>query len=523
MKRKGFRGGRDAGGRDRQADAMPDEPELLADDPFRMPGGGDDDDHEGELFEGRVVHGEANAELDADRWVVRAVPETRQVPLIAIVGRPNVGKSRLFNRLTGTRFAIVEDMPGVTRDRQYGDGHYSRWRYQVVDTGGFDPESEDVLLSQMRSQAQLAIDEANIIFFVMDGQSGLVPADREIARLLRHTSKPVYAIVNKIDGARHEGNLADFWELGFSALYGISAEHGRCYDELMDDVVPLLPTEDSVEHTDPWVRVAVLGKPNAGKSTLINKLLGEDRLLTSDVPGTTRDAINTFVEQGDKKYLFIDTAGIRRKRSIDEQVERYAVVQSFKAIDRADVVLYLIDATVGLTAQDQRIVGLAHDKGRAIILVLNKWDQVAKDHRTADLYIKALREELRFATYAPVVTISALSGQRVHRLYPLIDSAFEQYQRRVSTSKLNATVREAMTRNPPKSRHNQVLRLYFCSQVATRPPTFMFVVNDQKLVHFSYHRYLNNMLRAEFGFEGAPLKIFFRARKQNEPEEQGDH
>jgi GTP-binding protein len=481
-----------------------------------------DADDIGDEFYARTLSEDDLMVDDGAEWVTGDVPERRHTPLIAIVGRPNVGKSRFFNRLTGTRFAIVEDLPGVTRDRQYGDGKYGRYHYQVVDTGGFEPDSEDILLSQMRKQAQLAIDEADLIFFVMDGQAGLMPADREIARMLRHTVKPTFYIVNKVDGPKHELNVSEFWELGCDALFPVSAEHGRNYDELMDAVIPYLPSEDDIDIHEPHVRIGVLGKPNAGKSTLINRLLGENRLLTSDIPGTTRDAINTFLDHGDKRYLLIDTAGIRRKRSIEEQVERYAVVQSFKAIDRSDVVIYMIDAVQGLTTQDQRICGLAHDKGRGLILVFNKWDLVVKDHRTADQYIRALREDLKFATYAPVITMSALGGQRVHRLFPLIDSVFEQYQRRVTTSRLNTMLREAIARNPPKSRHNQTLKIYFCSQVATRPPTFMFVVNDPKLVHFSYERYLQNILRQEFGFEGVPLKIFFRARKQHDPDEPRD-
>ncbi len=451
---------------------------------------------------------------------VRALSEERGVPLIAIVGRPNVGKSRLFNRMTGTRFAIVEDLPGVTRDRQYGDGEYYGRRFQVVDTGGFEPDSEDVLLRQMREQAQLAIREADIIVHVVDGQTGILPADRDIANVLRQTDRPVYTVVNKVDGPKHETVVAEFYELGVDPLIAISAEHGRNYDELMDEIAPLLPKSEQVQRDDDVIRVAVLGKPNAGKSTLINQLLGEDRLLTSDIPGTTRDAINTYLEREDGRYLLIDTAGVRRKRSIHEAVEKYAVVQAFKAIDRADVVLYVIDATKGVVAQDQRICGLVHDKGRALVILLNKWDLVAPDHRTFDAYVKQLRDDLRFVPYAPVIALSALTGKRVHRLFPMVHDAFEAYTSRVSTSKLNDWVREAIRRNPPKPRFNSRLKIFYVSQVAHRPPTVMFSVNHPRLVHFSYERYLQNSFRRTFGFEGTPIKFFFREREQRSKDDE---
>lgn len=460
---------------------------------------------------------------DEDAVAIAEPPDQRappHTPLVALVGRPNVGKSRCFNRMTGTRFAIVEDMPGVTRDRQYGDGTWDGHAIQVVDTGGFEPESEDVLLKQMRQQAQLAIREADRIVFVVDGVSGLLPADREIAALLRTSRKPVFVAVNKIDGPRQEATIGEFWELGFEHVFGVSAEHGRNWDELMDAVVEGAPRTDELVPDDTLVKVAVLGRPNAGKSTMVNRLLGEDRLLTSDVPGTTRDSINTWLVHNGQRYLFIDTAGIRRKRSIDETVEKYAVVQSFKAIDRSDVVLYLIDATVGVTAQDQRVIGLIVEKGRALIIGLNKWDAVAKDHKTADQQIAKLREELRHAAFAPVVTLSARSGQRVHRIFGMIQAAHAQYIRRISTSQINETVREALQRNPPKSWGNQRLKVYYASQVATRPPTFMFSVNNPDLVHFSYRRYLVNMVRSTFAFEGTPVKVFFRGRKKGEEGEE---
>ncbi|MFT6399351.1 MAG: GTP-binding protein [Bradymonadia bacterium] len=443
------------------------------------------------------------------------------VPLVAIVGRPNVGKSRLFNRLTGTRFAIVEDMPGVTRDRQYGEAVWFKRRFQVVDTGGFEPESIDELLVQMREQAHLAIDEADIIIFMVDGQSGLLPADREIAAMLRRTKKPIFTVVNKVDGDRHDMNVPEFYELGVSGeIHGISAEHGRGISDFMDDLLELVPIEKAeAEPDDELIRVAVIGKPNAGKSSLVNRLLGEERLLTSEVPGTTRDAINTYVEAGGKKYLFIDTAGVRRKRSISQRVEKYSVVHSFKAVDRADVVVYMLDATQGVTTQDQRLAGLALDKGRAMVLLLNKWDLVDKDHKTADAHIAALRDQLKFQPDAPVVTLSALTGQRAHKVLPMVDKVHAEYIRRVPTGELNRVIAEAVARNPPAVRSNSRLKIFYASQVATRPPTFMFVVNDTALIHFSYQRYLVNSLRAKYGFAGVPIKVFFRGRKNNEENE----
>lgn len=492
--------------------------------PHNQPSGGEpraeELDHEGEEFQARV--------LDLAREGGSSEDEVREIeartlttaPLIALVGRPNVGKSRLFNRMTGTRFAIVEDMPGVTRDRQYGSGSWDGRRFQVVDTGGFEPDSEDVLLKQMRSQAQLAMDEADIIFFVLDGRAGLMPADEDIARMLRQSRKPVVHIVNKIDGPSQEANTAEFYALGVADIFPLSAEHGYGYGDVLDHVREWLPKEEERAENDGIVRVGVLGKPNAGKSTLVNKLLGTDRLLTSDIPGTTRDAINTWLRIDDKEYLFIDTAGIRRKRSIKEDVERYSVVQSFKAMDRADVVLYVLDAEAGVTNQDQRICGLAVDKGCGLILILNKWDAIKKDHRTIDEYVQRLRDDFKFATFAPIITISALTGQRVHRLFPMIDEVAETRAGRISTSKLNDFVQWAVGKNPPKSRMNQRLKIFYATQVSTRPPTFMFVVNKPELLHFSYERYLHNTFRSHFGFEGTPIKMFYRARKKNEPVEE---
>lgn len=434
-------------------------------------------------------------------------------PLIAIVGRPNVGKSRLFNRLTGSRDAIVEDTPGVTRDRQYGEGVWYGKAFAVVDTGGFEPDSEDVLLSQMREQAQLALEEAELVFFVMDGRAGLNPLDEEIARILRVSDKMVFPVVNKIDGPRLEDEVPEFYALGFERLYPVSAEHGYLIDELMDDVLDFLPNIDKVgpsQEDDALLKVAVVGKPNAGKSSLINQVLGEDRLLTSDIPGTTRDAIDSLVKRDGQEYLFIDTAGIRRKRSISLLLEKYAVVKAFKAIDRADVVLFVIDATEGLSDQDRRLINIARQKGRPHAILVNKWDLVEKDTNTAGEWVKQVREKLRSDSDLPVVFISALTGQRIHRIFPLMRDLYDQWSRRIATSPLNRWFEQLTRRFAPPVHKGRKIKVYYMSQVAIRPPTFMISVNHPDAVPESYKRFLMNRLREDFEFEGTPLKIFFR-------------
>ncbi len=450
------------------------------------------------------------ADVEAEAQAPRSWEERQ--PLFAIVGRPNVGKSRLFNRMTRTRFAIVEDMPGVTRDRQYGEGKWDGRGFQVVDTGGFEPESVDELLMQMRGQAQLAMEEADAIIFVLDGQSGLLPADREIAALLRTSDKPVYAVVNKIDGPGHDANVSEFYSLGLPCdLIALSAEHGRGFSDLMDELEAHMPKVTPKVDED-LIRIAVVGVPNAGKSTLVNRLIGEDRLLTSNIPGTTRDAINTHLERNGQRYMLIDTAGIRRKRSISEAVEKMSVVQAFKSLDRADVAILVLDATRGVTAQDQRICGLANTKGCALIIILNKWDTVEKDHRTADEYAQKVRDNLKFAPWAPVLTMSALTGQRSHRVLDMVDEVFASYCQRISTAAVNRYLEKALRRKSPPQKGGRRLKLFYGSQVATRPPTFMFAINNPEMMHFSYERYLLNGLREEFPFRGTPIKIFFRGR-----------
>lgn len=440
----------------------------------------------------------------------------RTRPLIALVGRPNVGKSRLFNRMTSSRDAIVVDRPGVTRDRHYGDGEWYNKVYNVVDTGGFEPDSEDVLLKQMREQAQLAIDEADIVFFMMDGRAGLTPVDMEIAQLLRMTDKPLYPIVNKIDGPKHEPLIAEFWETGFEKIFGLSAEHGFLMDDLMDDVMDFLPTRKQVdedeEGEDGPMKIAVVGKPNAGKSTLVNKFLGTERLLTSDIPGTTRDAIDSLVTINKEEYLFIDTAGVRRRKSISMLEEKYSVVQAFKAIDRAEVTLYILDATIGLTEQDKRLIRLCKDKGKPHILLVNKWDLLDKNSGTAGEWVKELRDELDYAAYAPIIFISALTGQRVHKILDVARQVHTEWHRRISTPQLNRWLEVTTQRNSPPIYKKRRPKLFYATQVAIKPPTMMISVNDPMAIATSYRRFLANRLREDFGFGGTPLKMFFRKR-----------
>lgn len=437
------------------------------------------------------------------------------LPLIAIVGRPNVGKSRLYNRMTRSRFAIVADEEGITRDRQYGDGSWDEHAFQVVDTGGFTPDSPDELLQQMREQAEVAIEEASVVFFVVDARAGITPADREIWHMLRQAQAPVFVLANKVDNREQELLATEFYELGVPTVYPISAEHGSGYEALMDDVSEHLPKRPANTPDDGRIRIAVVGRPNAGKSTFINKLLGEDRLLTSNIPGTTRDAVNTVLRVEDQEYLFIDTAGIRRKKRIYDLIEKYSVVQAFKALDRADIAIIMLDATKPFSSQDQRIAGLAHDKGCGMIFVLNKWDLVKKDHKTAEKFLQQVRDDFRFAHYAPVVTISAATGQRVHKILGVINTVHEQYVRRIPTASVNEALERALRRRSPPQRSTRRMKFYYATQVATRPPTFMFSVNNPGLLHFSYERFLVNQMRESFGFKGVPIKVFYRGRDKS--------
>jgi len=434
-------------------------------------------------------------------------------PLVAIVGRPNVGKSHLFNRFLQKRVAIVEDEPGVTRDRLYGQMEWRGRKFILVDTGGIEIKDPDTIQQQVRLQAELAIAEADVLLFVVDGKEGLQPGDLDIAELLRTTNKPVLVAVNKIDNREMEAQVWEFYRLGLPDIIPVSAVHGLNTGELLDAMVSHLPPEAGEEEEgEDLVKVAVVGKPNAGKSSLINSLLGQERVIVSSEPGTTRDAIDTLLERGDRRYLLIDTAGLRRPARIAGPTEKYSVLRALRAIDRCDVALLVIDATQGVTEQDKRIGGYAHETGCGLMLVINKWDLIEKDDRTLFQYEKEVRQQLPFLSYAPIVFVSALTGQRVQRILPLVDLVAEQQRLVIPTAELNRLIEEAVALNPPAARKGKQGKIYYSSQVGVKPPLFLFFVNDPKLIHFSYLRYLENKLREGYSFTGTPLRLQLRRR-----------
>ena len=435
-------------------------------------------------------------------------------PVIAIIGRPNVGKSTLFNRLSGRSRAIVIDEPGATRDRNYTRCLWNDRSFTLIDTGGFEPASEVEILVQMREQTKLAIEEADIIFFLMDSRDGLTPADQDIARMLRMVNKPVFYIVNKVDGPRHEALVAEFYRLGAEKLYPLSAQHGPGLEELMNDAAPLLPeTEERQDADDQRIRIAVIGRPNVGKSSLVNRILGYERSIANPVPGTTRDAIDTPVTRDGRQYLLIDTAGIRRKSRISLTLEKYTIVQAIKAIQRADIALLLLDAGEGISEQDLKIAGLALENGTACILVVNKWDLVEKDNSTVGTYVNDIRYRAKFLEFAPIIFVSALSGQRVSKIFDLIDRVYAQYTRRIDTGELNRKMREIIAATPPPGRRSRPQLFDYMTQVAVKPPTFVLFVKEPSAVHFSYERYLVNRIRETFAFPEVPIRLFFRKKK----------
>jgi GTPase len=435
-------------------------------------------------------------------------------PVIAIVGRPNVGKSTLFNRLAGRSKAIVIDEPGATRDRNYADCTWNDRPFTLIDTGGFEPASEVEILVQMREQTKLAIEEADIILFMMDGRDGLTPADQEIARMLRMVKKAVFYTVNKVDGPRHEALVSEFYRLGIEMIYPLSAQHGPGLDDLMNDVALCLPEAETVQDGEgERIRIAVIGRPNVGKSSLVNRILGYERTIANPVPGTTRDAIDTPVARNGKHYLLIDTAGIRRKSRISLTLEKYSIVQAIKAINRADIALILLDAKEGISEQDVKIAGLALENGTACILVVNKWDLVEKDNSTIGTYVENIRYNSKFLEFAPVIFVSALSGQRVSKIFELIDRVYAQYTRRVETGELNRKIRGIIEANPPPGRHSRPHIFNYITQVSIKPPSFALFVRDPSDIHFSYERYLVNRIRETFGFPEVPIRLFFRKKK----------
>ncbi len=441
-------------------------------------------------------------------------------PIVAIVGRPNVGKSTLFNQIGKKRMSIVDDMPGVTRDRIYMDAVWLDHEFTLIDTGGIEILSKDKILNDIRAQADIAIEEADVIVFVVDGRAGITASDEEIAKILRGTKKPVIVAVNKIDSIQLDVNTYEFYNLGIGTPIGISASNALNLGDLLDAVTEHFPKFEKDVHEDDEIRIAVIGRPNVGKSSLVNALLGEDRVIVSDIPGTTRDAIDTHFFKDDIKFTLIDTAGMRRKAKIDAPVERYSVMRSLRAIDRADVVLMLIEAPVGVTEQDKKIAGYAHESGKGCVIVVNKWDIFPNKHdRSTNRFTDDLRKDLGFLQYAPVLYASALTGQRVNRVTELVKFVAEQQSMRIQTSVLNELIRDAVAVNPPPTKKGKQLKILFVTQADICPPRFVLFVNDPELVHFSYLRFLENRLRESYGFEGTPLK--FVIRKRNEEEELG--
>lgn len=433
-------------------------------------------------------------------------------PVVAIVGRPNVGKSTLFNRLVGNRVAIVEDEPGITRDRLYRDAEWAGRVFTLVDTGGLDFAELGDIPRQVRRQVELAIEEADVILFLVDARAGLTSTDEDTAALLRRTRKPVLLVANKVEDFQRPGQLAEFYRLGLGEPIPVSAAQGMNTGDLLDRLVSVLPPETGEEEEADTIRIAVIGRPNVGKSSLVNAILGEERVIVSEIPGTTRDAIDTWFEREGQRYILVDTAGIRRKSRIEEAVEKYSVIRSFKAVDRCEVALVVLDALEGVTDQDKRIAGYAHEQGKASVLVVNKWDLVNKDSHTYQRFTELIRRELAFMTYAPVVFVSALTRKRISRLLEMVNLVAQQQCLRIGTSDLNRLIRDAVLRNPPPAAKNKRLKIFYATQSGVKPPTFILFVNDPELMHFSYLRYLENQLRAAFGFEGTPIRFILRQR-----------
>lgn len=434
-------------------------------------------------------------------------------PIVAFVGRPNVGKSTLFNKIAGKRISIVEDTPGVTRDRVYAEAEWLKYNFTIIDTGGIEPESEDILLSQMRRQAQIAIDTATVIVFIVDGKEGLTGADAEVAQMLRKSKKPIVLVVNKIDNLKDEANAFEFYNLGIGDPITISASQGLALGDMLDRIVEHFPEDSDKEEEEEYIKIAMIGKPNVGKSSLINKLLGEDRVIVSDIPGTTRDAIDSVLETEEGKFILIDTAGLRRKSKIKEEIERYSVVRTLAAIERANVCILMIDAEDGISEQDEKIIGYAHEQGKAIMIIVNKWDLIEKDDKTMQNFKKNLQYNLSFIDYAPYLFISAKTGQRVHKVLSMAKACYDNYCRRISTGILNDVINKAVLMKEPPIVGLKRLRIYYVTQVDIKPPTFIFFINDYNSAHFSYQRYLQNQIRENFNFEGTAIKIQYRERK----------
>lgn len=437
-------------------------------------------------------------------------------PIVAIVGRPNVGKSTLFNALAGQQISIVKDTPGVTRDRIYADVEWLRYKFTMIDTGGIEPDSKDIILSQMREQAQIAIDTADVIIFLVDVKQGLVDSDSKVADMLRRSGKPVVLVVNKVDDFnKMMPDVYEFYNLGIGDPVPISASERIGIGDMLDKVLAHFPEGAGQEEEDDRPRVAIVGKPNVGKSSIINRLIGKDRVIVSDIAGTTRDAIDTDIKYNGREYVFIDTAGLRRKNKIKEELERYSIIRAVTAVERADVVIIVIDATEGVTEQDAKIAGIAHERGKGIIIAVNKWDAIEKDDKTIYKHTEKIRQILSFMPYAEILFISAKTGQRTGRIFETIDVVLENNSMRVATGVLNEIMAEAVAMQQPPTDKGKRLKLYYITQAAVKPPTFVIFVNDKNLMHFSYTRYLENKIREAFGFKGTSLKFIIRERKED--------
>ena len=436
-------------------------------------------------------------------------------PIVAVVGRPNVGKSTLFNALAGENISIVKDTPGITRDRIYADVTWLDKNFTLIDTGGIEPDSKDIILSQMRSQAQIAIDTADVILFVVDVKQGLQDADSKVADMLRRSGKPVVLVVNKVDSVqKFMADVYEFYNLGIGDPHPISAANRTGLGDMLEVVCESFPDNTGDEEEDDRPKVAIIGKPNVGKSSIINKLLGEDRLIVSDIAGTTRDAVDTQIKYHGKEYVFIDTAGLRRKNKIKEELEHFMIVRTVSAVERADIAVLVIDASEGVTEQDAKIAGIAHDRGKAVIIAVNKWDAIEKDDKTIYRFTEKVRNTLSFMPYAELIFISAQTGQRLQKLFETIDMVSENHAMRVQTGVLNEIMAEAVAMQQPPTDKGKRLRLYYITQVAVKPPTFVIFVNDKELMHFSYTRYIENQIRETFGFKGTPLRFIIRERNE---------
>lgn len=433
-------------------------------------------------------------------------------PVVAIVGRPNVGKSTIFNRIVGERVSIVEDVPGVTRDRIYNSAEWLGKEFNIIDTGGIDL-SDEPFLEQIRAQAEIAIDEADVIIFITNGREGVTDADEQVAKILYRSNKPIVLAINKVDNPEMRDQIYDFYSLGFGEPYPISGSHGLGLGDMLDAVRAHFPKEEEEEYPDDTVKFSLIGRPNVGKSSILNALLGEDRVIVSDIAGTTRDAIDTTYTFDGKDYVMIDTAGMRKRGKVYESTEKYSVLRAMRAIERSDVVLVVINAEEGIREQDKRIAGYAHDAGRAIIIVVNKWDAINKDEKTINVWTEDIREQFQFLSYAPIVFVSAKTKQRLNNLFPLINQVSDNHSLRVQSSMLNDVISDAVAMNPSPMDKGKRLKIFYTTQVAVKPPTFVVFVNDPELMHFSYERFLENRIREAFPFEGTPIRVIARKRK----------